>query len=105
MEGSRFDTLTRRGVGLLAGGIAGSLAGLAEYIGADAKKKKKKKPCCRPDLASCSTSSECCSKPDSVCDDNGCFPGVKSCCRPAGKSCRFGCDCCGAIGCLGGICS
>lgn len=114
MDGSRFDALTRRGVGLAAGGATALLA-LARLPGAKAKKKRKrcgklddpcnsnKKKCCcgfkcQPED---STGNFCCRSFDSPCtvtsQDECC---TKRCvegfclCKTIGQPCSENVNCC-----------
>jgi hypothetical protein len=74
MDGSQFDAWTRRGFGVAAGGLAGTLLAKSGIPGVEAKKKKKK-----------------CKKLNDACND-----GKKKCCcgyecQPAGMSAEKRC--------------
>lgn len=111
MDGSRFDAWTRRGFGLAAGGVAGTLLAQAGLVGTEAKKKKKKKkkqcpelPVCRGFGASCTTDGT-----RSCCCGLDCRPAGMSgnaCCRAAGTACTTSGECCSTApnACTGGFC-
>ena len=102
MDGSRFDAWTRRGFGLAAGGLAGSLLAQAAPLATEAKKKKKKKKNkCREFGDSCSSNGK-----DACCCGLACQPvnsSGKFCCRSGGSECSAPSECCSG-NCVGGYC-
>jgi hypothetical protein len=90
MDGSRFDEWTRRRFGLVAGGVATSLLGLAA-LEAEAKKKKKKKrkkkKRCRKLSAVCTQGGKkkCCG--GFLCGHPITSTAGDHCCNPAGTPC------------------
>ncbi|MGH2618313.1 MAG: hypothetical protein ACRDJC_24040 [Thermomicrobiales bacterium] len=89
MDGSRFDAWTRRQVGLVAGGLAGSFLGLVGLESAEAKKrnKKKKKKRCKKLTQACTQG-----KKKRCCNNRRCgrplaSTGKDRCCRAGGESC------------------
>jgi hypothetical protein len=93
MDGSRFDSWTRRRIGLAASGLAVALAGLFPV---DAKKKKKrKKKQCKKLGATCSPTGRKC------CKGNAC---ESVCCKQSGKSCASSDECCTLAVCFEGTC-
>ncbi len=97
MNGSRFDTWTRRRFGLAAGRMVVTLAPLASPKDADGKKdknkSKKRKKRCRKVGQVCRQSGkrkQCCT--GKVCAD---FDGQNfRCCKNLGQSCTAGGECC-----------
>ena len=96
MQGSRFDTWTRRRFGLVAaGGMAAALARLTSPEDADArsKNKKKRKKRCRQDGQVCRQSGKrkrCCQ--GKQCAD---FDGQRfRCCKAIDQPCSVGSECC-----------
>jgi hypothetical protein len=103
MDGSRFDSWTRRRIGLAAGGMAATLAGL---FSADANKKKKrrknkKRRKCKKLRESCVDGGRRCCH-GRTCGGNpanGTF-----CCQQGRESCRGNGDCCN-LQCFQGACA
>lgn len=108
MDGSQFDTWTRRRFGLAAGGAAlASILGIANLPEAEAKKrKKKKKKKCRKLGETCDINrknEQCCNNEQ----DCGQVQGLGNsnfCCKPHNSSCSFNEDCCGNRRCRSGSC-
>lgn len=103
MDGSRFDAWTRRGFGLAAGGLAGSLLAQTGILDTEAKKKKKKKKCpkCREFAETCSADGKdacCCGLNCRPVDSTGSF-----CCRAGSTPCSTSGECCSG-NCLQGFC-
>ncbi len=84
MDGSQFDAWTRRGFGVAAGGLAGTLLAKSGIPGVEAGKKKKKKKCkklndaCNDGKKKCCCGYEC-HEPIVVNGTNG-----RHCCRAPG---------------------
>ena len=98
MNGSRFDTWTRRRFGLAAAsGLVGPLLALAGRDGAAAKKKKRKKRCkkLRQACAPGAKRKRCCKGEGLFCDEVSGLPDGKThCCHEAGGTCADNRDCC-----------
>jgi hypothetical protein len=108
MDGSRFDAWTRRRFGAAAGGLAGSLLGLAAFTGTAAKKRcrklgepckqdgSRKKKCCKGKGLQCREDPplefRCCRKGGEPCTDSG---EASQCCS---LDCREGTCFCKALG-------
>ena len=110
MDGSGFDAWTRRRFGLAAGGLAASVAAMAGFADAEAKKKKKKcrkagdrcglgknQQCCCP--LQCGVSGECCRgggqpcSTDGQCCSNNCS-GDFCVCKSNSQPCTLDEQCC-----------
>jgi hypothetical protein len=105
VDGSRFDTWTRRKFGLAAGGAAvAGLLGLAGIDDAEARRgrgRKKKKKQCRKlgefcnesnrDQKCCNSSYLCAQVPD--------LGSGNFCCKQVGDFCDTSSDCCGRDAC------
>jgi hypothetical protein len=90
MDGSRFDTWTRRGLGAPAGGFVAALFGLGVLDNANAKKKRRKK---KRRKKACPSSTKAC---------GGAWIPQASCC--ANAECGSGAACIdGACVCLSGF--
>lgn len=91
MESSRFDTWSRRRVGLAAGGLAAWLAGLVGVQDALAKKKRKKR--CKARGRGCNPGGK-----RKCCNGLRCAPdtdlGGNRCCRKEGHACAAESECC-----------
>ncbi|MGH7964085.1 MAG: hypothetical protein ACRERD_20070 [Candidatus Binatia bacterium] len=92
MDGSRFDSWTRRGFGLAAGGLVASVLGVAGLTDADAKKKRKKR--CKKVTQRCKLGGKkkrCCHglRCDRVEDAAG-----RHCCRKTQAACASDNECC-----------
>jgi hypothetical protein len=108
MDGSRFDSWTRRRVGLAAGGIVTSLLGLTDLDGASARKKRRKRrkrkkkagENCLKIGTSCTAGEtpNCCGS--LIC---GSFFGRTFCCKGPDESCSSPEDCC-SRNCANGFC-
>jgi hypothetical protein len=97
MEGSRFDTWTRRRVGLATGGLAASLLGLADPA-AEARRRKKKKKRCRKVTETCGGRNQKCCK-DLRCATVG-IGTTEICCIDVRQACNGDPgQCCGARTC------
>lgn len=99
MQGSRFDTWTRRRFGLAAGGMVATLARVASPADADARKdtgnknKKKRKKRCRQVGQLCRQSG----KRKRCCRGKQCahFDGQRfRCCKALYQPCSAGSECC-----------
>ena len=105
MDGSRFDTWTRRKFGLAAGGAAvAGLLGLAGLDDADAARRRrgKRKPKrCRKlgDFCNDSIRRQNCCNPNYFCSTVKEFGPGNFCCIGVGGSCDTSSDCCGTEGC------
>jgi hypothetical protein len=104
MDDSRFDTWTRRRVGLTVGGLTASLLGAKVAGGADARRKKPKKTCakvrCTQPLALCDPSIEderCC--PGRNCDLFGIQPGLRCCLALRSRCTAANNECCRSHAC------
>jgi hypothetical protein len=96
MDGLRFDAWTRRRFGLVVGGMAASVAGLAARDAADARKRKKRKKRCKKLKQICqpgSKTKKCCTNQDLVCGVIVSQEG-NHCCRPAQGRCATAGECC-----------
>ncbi len=91
MDGSRFDAWTRRGFGVAAGGLAGSLLALSAIPDAEAGRGKKKKRCKKlGDVCNDGKKKCCCGY---GCQTSG-MSVQKFCCRAAGFPAETVQDCC-----------
>jgi hypothetical protein len=107
MDGSRFDALTRRHVGLAVGGAA-ALAGLAGMPSADAgknaRRKRKKKRCKKlGDTCVQGGKRKCCGELRCDVHSGNSLP-QPICCKTAGKSCVELFDCCFPAQCEDNVC-
>jgi hypothetical protein len=95
MDGSRFDTWTRRRFGLAVGGLTGALQSLLQSPTAQAKKKRRRKRKEEKET-SCKRLGDCCSPGETrkCCDNLPCRPlfGDQAfrCCHEAGEPCTIG---------------
>lgn len=95
MDGSRFDTWTRRRFGLAVGSLAASTIGFGAHDAEAGKRKKRKKRCkklrhiCQPG----NTKKRCCKNQDLVCGVILSQEG-NHCCRPSQGRCATVADCC-----------
>lgn len=105
MDGSRFDTWTRRKFGLVAGSAAvASLLGIASLPEAEARKKKRRKRC-RKLGQTCDINradQQCCKSGQDCAQVQGISGNV--CCKERFASCSFNEDCCGTRKCNRGSC-
>ncbi len=86
MDGSHFDAWTRRRFGVIAGGLAVSLLGVASSDEAIARRKRrKKKGRCRDVTESCGGKKKCCR--NYTCDRVGLSAGT-FCCREVRQTCN-----------------
>ena len=88
MEGSRFDAWTRRGFGVAAGGLAGTILAQAAIPGAKAGKKRKR---CGKQNDQCNDGKKkcCCGYHCEAFDS-----GPRRCCRAADFPASSDQDCC-----------
>ena len=91
MDGSGFDAWTRRRFGMAAGGLAASVAAMAGFGNAKAKKKKKGTNCCNRGK-DCGTPGD----PDRKCCTNFlCMNNPQECfCKSTMQPCTFNVQCC-----------
>ena len=101
MDGSRFDTWTRRRFGLAAGGAAiAGLLGLAGLDDADARRRrrrKKKKDKCRKLGEFCNQSireQQCCNS-TYLCANVATLGSGNFCCKQRDTPCGTSSECCG----------
>ena len=106
VDGSHFDTWTRRTFGLAAGGAALSgLLGLAGLDEAQARRNRrrrnKKKQQCRKIGQSCNeaTKGQQCCKSGQLCANVSGLGSGNFCCKQAGSSCTTSTECCGNNAC------
>ena len=115
MDGARFDSWTRRRLGVAAGGAAAMLLGLVGGWETEAKKhnnnnnnnnnNKKKK--CQKLGQSCDITQKketCCNSAQLCAQVNGQGSG-NVCCKQRNDSCSENSDCCGNDQCRDGECS
>ncbi len=104
MDGARFESWTRRRVGLMAAGIVASLADLYPAIAKKKRKRrknKKKRRKCKKLRESCVDGGRRCCHGRTCGGDpaNGTF-----CCKQGGESCSGNGDCCN-LQCFQGECA
>lgn len=104
MDGSRFDTWTRRKFGLAAGGAAvTSLLSLAGIDDADARRRRgrRRRPQCRKLGQTCNESNKdqrCCNS-SQLCAQVPDLGTGNFCCKQVGEFCDTSSDCCGRDAC------
>ncbi len=110
MDGSRFDSWTRRRFGLATGGALASILGIAALQDADAKKhknkNKKKKKKCRKLGQTCDINDKnkkCCNDKQDCAQVQGQGSGA-FCCKSLNGGCSVNTDCCGNRKCTSGKC-
>jgi hypothetical protein len=104
MDDAHFDAWTRRRFGLVAGGLAATILGLAGIEDAQTRKKRKKR--CKKLGASCKSGGKrtCCGT--LRCDRISFEPSPKThCCRKKDQPCAGNHDCCAGLCCqTSGLC-
>jgi hypothetical protein len=114
MDGTQFDSWTRRRFGLATGGAAASLLGLFGLPDAEAKKKNKKnkknnknkKKKCRKLGQTCDINvkkKSCCSNKQDCAQVQG-LGSSTFCCKALNDGCSVNTDCCGNRRCNNGKC-
>ena len=110
MDGSRFDTWTRRRFGLAAGGFAATLLGLVRLDEAESKNSKpkhnkpKKAKKCKKLGTGCNPGNQTCCSVNNV--SVSCAPvaglgGNRCCYTTTGTTCTSDDQCCGSNRCTG----
>jgi hypothetical protein len=100
MDGSQFDALTRRSVGLAAGGLTAALFATAGIAGTEAKKKKRKKcrkfgeRCHEGGRKKCCCGLHCRPPLNGLPRSQGNNHVLLECCHKGGEECEFDSDCC-----------
>ena len=101
MDDRQFDVWTRRRFGLVTGGAATALFGVAlpDETAASKKGKKRRKRCVKL-LKACHTGGrKCCHSNACVSFDTG-ANGTFFCCKPASKACQTSDECCPGAACF-----
>jgi len=105
LDGTRFDSWTRRRFGLATGGALASILGMASVADVDAKKKNKKKKC-RKLGQTCDINDKnkkCCNEKQDCAQVQG-LGSSNFCCKSLNEGCSVNTDCCGNRKCTSGKC-